>query len=269
MLYWTSTCSFLRMSWISSCIKYSLLLSEQQVPWEEAIAGQTVATMVGHQPDLVSLLKLNVRVATGCDVAALPCGEWVHNQLTVMHQIHTARVLADRTVELELVNAWVLTGKNSCLDVIAVLSVVEGLMKDDWHAGFGGVVAQPHREGNFLLSARGSKRASRTRWPSESWVKKDISTIILTEPSHLKESISVSIFTDNSTGSVRFTCWSWGSTWVLSYRTLKGKNQYFQNTPVLALIILGQLLQRGFQNINSPSSLHGLRSKEGMSSHWM
>lgn len=62
------------MSWVSSYIN-SPLLSEQQMPREVAVTGQTVATMPGNQPNLVSLLKLDVRVTTGCDVATLPGGE--------------------------------------------------------------------------------------------------------------------------------------------------------------------------------------------------
>jgi len=52
-----------------------LLLSEQQMPREEAVTGEAVPTVVSHQPDFVSLHKLDEGAAAGCDVALLAGGE--------------------------------------------------------------------------------------------------------------------------------------------------------------------------------------------------
>lgn len=95
----------------------------------------------------------------------------MQDQLPIMHQIHTSSNLVDGTVELEFIDTWFLTGKITCLGVIAVLSVVDDLTEFDWLPAFGEVVAQSYRESNFRHGARWSREASRTTWASWSCVR--------------------------------------------------------------------------------------------------
>lgn len=125
--------------WVS--VNISLLFSEQQMPWKDAVTGQTILTMLSQQTNFVPPLKFNVCVATGCDVTVLPGGEWVQNPLSVTQQIQTGSDLVDGTVERELINPWMLTGKIPCVYIIAVLSIVDDLMEGDGLVSFGEVVA--------------------------------------------------------------------------------------------------------------------------------
>lgn len=97
----------------------------------------------------------------------------MQNQLSIKCQIQTGSEVVDGTVKLELINTWMLTCEISCIGVIAVLSIVDDLTEFDRLPGCGEVVAQFHREGNFLHSARRSREASRTTWSSGSCVKKN------------------------------------------------------------------------------------------------
>lgn len=113
-------------------IENNLLLCEQQMPWEDAICGYGVSTLIGHQPNPVSCDELNVYVATGWNETILPGGEWVHNRPSIKLQVQVAIILVDCTVELELINTWDSTGKNTCIGVIAVLSIVDDIVEDKW-----------------------------------------------------------------------------------------------------------------------------------------
>lgn len=119
---------------LRSCIKNNLLLSEQQMPWEEAVSSHGVATLVGQQPNPVSPDKLNVHVATGCNETILPGGVWVHNRPSVKLQVHVGIILVDCTVEVKLINTWDITDKNTCIDIITVLSIVDDIVEDEWSA---------------------------------------------------------------------------------------------------------------------------------------
>lgn len=111
------------------------------MPWEDAVTGQTILTLLGQQVNSVSHLKFNVCVATGCDEPILPGGEWVQNPISITHQIYTGSDLVDGTVEWELVDPRMLAGKIPCPYIIAVLSIVDDVMEDDGLACFGEVVA--------------------------------------------------------------------------------------------------------------------------------
>lgn len=152
------------------CGSWILLLCEQQMTWEETISGQTVATMVSHQPDLISLLKPNVGASTCCDEPALLCGEWVQDQVSITQQIYAGSEVVDRTMELKLVNTWLLAGEESCLGVVGVLSIVDDIMEGDGRTRFGEVVAQAHREGHIHW---GTRRSRRSGWSSGPCVRKD------------------------------------------------------------------------------------------------
>ena len=69
-----------------------------------------------------------------------------------MHQIHLGSFLEDCEVELELINTWLLTGEKPCRYIIAILSIVDYLMKCNWLASFRNIVAQSHREGNVFVN---------------------------------------------------------------------------------------------------------------------
>lgn len=237
------------------------------MPWEETITGETVFTMSGQEPDPVSPLKLNVHAASCCDETVLPGSVWVQDQLSVAHQIHTTIELVDCTVELELVNTGVLACEIPGIDVIAVLSIVDDITKDDGLVGIGEVVSKSHRESNFFNHARRSRGASLPLWSSGSCVGGEkeyyyAKRIFPLQYFRVISDIDISFY-GYGTGSGEFTWWSSGTILDCSYRKIKGKNQPFQNTR----LALGQLCQRVFQDINSPSSLHGLRSNEGMSLH--
>lgn len=120
----------------------SFLLNKQQVPREVALLCQTVLARLGDQPNSVSLLKLNVNTAAGCDVAVLPGGERVNEAFSVLHQIHTGRQFVDGAMELKLIDTWDLTGKIACLYIVAVLPVVDDVLEGDGAIGFREVVAQ-------------------------------------------------------------------------------------------------------------------------------
>lgn len=83
----------------------------------------------------------------------------MQNQNSVTQQIHTGSILVDRTVELKFIDAWMLTGKNPSLNVIAVLPVVDDITEGDGNGSFGEVVAQSYTEGHFLHSSRRSWRS--------------------------------------------------------------------------------------------------------------
>lgn len=94
----------------------------------------------------------------------------MQNQVSVPHQIDTGSVLEQGTVELELIHTWVRTSKEPCLDVIAILSIVDDFTESDRNARGWEVVAQSHSEGNLLSTARGARgargasRSCRSTW---------------------------------------------------------------------------------------------------------
>lgn len=120
----------------------SFLVNEQQVPREVALLRQTVMARFGDQPNSVSLLKLNVSTAAGCDVAVLPGGVRVNEAFSVLHQIHTGSQFVDGAMEFKFIDTWNLTGKIPCLYVVAVLPVVDDILEGDGAVGFREVVAQ-------------------------------------------------------------------------------------------------------------------------------
>ena len=103
----------------------------------------------------------------------------MQNQLPVTQHVHAGCVLVDCAVELELINTRMLAGEKACLGVIAVLAVVDDIAEGDGGASFGEVVAQAHRESNFLCVAGGSWRSSQTTVPPGSFVDKHMSTVML------------------------------------------------------------------------------------------
>lgn len=112
------------------------------MPREVAVLHQTVMARFGDQPNSVSLLKLNISTAAGCDVAVLPGGVRVNEAFSILHQIHTGRNLADGAMELKLIDTWNLTGEIPCLYIVAVLPVVDDVLEGDGAVGFREVVAQ-------------------------------------------------------------------------------------------------------------------------------
>lgn len=119
-----------------------------------------------HQKNSVLFLQLNVYIATGCDETLLLGGECVQNPLSVMEQIQTGVVAVHGGVEAELVHAWSLARKISCLCVITVLSVVDDIFESNGLVSFREVVAQSHREGNFSSSAGSFRRTLGNTWSS-------------------------------------------------------------------------------------------------------
>lgn len=112
------------------------------MPREVALLHQTVMARFGNQPNSVSLFKLNVRTAAGCDVAVLPSGVRVNEAFSVVHQIHRGSKSVDGAMELKLIDARNLTGKIPCLYIVAVLPVVDDVLEGDGAIGFREVVAQ-------------------------------------------------------------------------------------------------------------------------------
>lgn len=133
------------------------------MPREITVSCQTVATVVCHQIDTVSLVKFDVHAATSYEISTLCGGEWVQNQLWVTNQVHTARAIVDGAVELEFIHAWLRTCENPCGCVIRVLSIVDDITEDQGHARFGEVVAKSDGESNFMRRARRSWRSRRSR----------------------------------------------------------------------------------------------------------
>lgn len=132
---------FSSVSWVSHCTK---LLSEQQMARKDAVTCQAVVTVLNNQPDLVSPLKLDVDAATGCEVASVPGGERVQEQVSITHQVHTGRLHVDEAVELELINTWVHTSEDPRVDAVATLSVVDDVTELNGSSVPGEVVAQSH-----------------------------------------------------------------------------------------------------------------------------
>lgn len=146
---------------------------------EEAVPRQSIGTIVGHQPDFVSLLKLDEGAAAGCDVSTLLGGERVQNQLPIMHQIDAGSFLVDCAVELKLIHPWMLAGEVASLSVVVVLTIVDDIFEGDGANSFREVTAKTYREGNFLFHARGAGRAWGSLFSWWSCVQKPINTLML------------------------------------------------------------------------------------------
>lgn len=177
-----------------------------------------------------------------------------------MQQIQIGIVLVDRTMELELINTWLLTSKKPCPYVIAALSIVDYLTKCNRCAGFREVVAQSHREGSILLSARGS-RGSCVR---------DMGTIIPTVPFQfffisvmllVHKFLYFGIMKKGAGGLPNDPVCPWE---FFSYRKKGGGGISISKYSS----IYTDHPQSTVKNINSPS-FHGPRSKAGKSLHWV
>lgn len=130
------------------------LLSEQQMPWKDAIPGQAVCILSRHQINSVPSHQLHVQDAAGCDGPSLPGGEGVQNSLIVTEKVQTGIVGIDGGVEAELVNAWNRAGEIAIPRVVTSLSIVDDDAESNGLARFGEVVAQFDREGNIRSSTR-------------------------------------------------------------------------------------------------------------------
>lgn len=83
----------------------------------------------------------------------------MQKQLIVKQQIYSTCFLLNPSIEHKLIQAWALAGKVPSLGVIAVVFIVDNIIKVDGCTSVWGFTAQTHKEGEVPCWTAGSGKA--------------------------------------------------------------------------------------------------------------